>query len=78
EKLDFQYKLLGERNENSSIFSKLLKRINFARGVIRQIKRYKPDVIHSNDFDVLLMVYLSGYKKANIIFDAHEIYAKNA
>lgn len=78
EKLDFQYKLLGERNENRSILSKLLKRINFARGVIRQIKRYKPDVIHANDFDALLMVYLSGYKKANIIFDAHEIYAKNA
>ncbi|GGG95875.1 glycosyltransferase [Staphylococcus pragensis] len=76
--LDFKYKLLGEKSDNNSIFSKLLKRINFARGVIRQIKRYKPDVIHANDFDVLLMVYLSGYKKANIIFDAHEIYAKNS
>ncbi|BGE81399.1 glycosyltransferase [Staphylococcus petrasii] len=76
--LDFKYKLLGEKSDNNSIFSKLLKRINFAKGVIRQIKRYKPDVIHANDFDVLLMVYLSGYKKANIVFDAHEIYAKNA
>ncbi|MBI5972998.1 glycosyltransferase [Staphylococcus caledonicus] len=78
ETLDFQYKLLGKKDESNSIFSKLLKRVNFARGVIKQIKRYKPDVIHANDFDVLLMVYLSGYKKANIIFDAHEIYAKNA
>ncbi|MCI2774234.1 glycosyltransferase [Staphylococcus petrasii] len=76
--LDFKYKLLGEKSDNNSIFSKLLKRINFAKGVIRQIRRYKPDVIHANDFDVLLMVYLSGYKKANIIFDAHEIYAKNS
>lgn len=35
-------------------------------------------MIHANDFDVLLMVYLSNYKKANIVYDAHEIYAKNA
>ena len=55
-----------------------MKRINFTKNVIKQIKKYQPDVIHANDFDVLLMVYLSGYKNANIIFDAHEIYAKNA
>ncbi len=41
-----------------------------------EIKAFKPDVIHANDFDVLLMVYLSNYKKANIVYDAHEIYAK--
>ncbi|ARB76794.1 MULTISPECIES: glycosyltransferase [Staphylococcus] len=78
DKLDFQYKLFGEKSETTSIFSKLLKRINFTKNVIKQIKKYQPNVIHANDFDVLLMVYLSGYKNANIIFDAHEIYAKNA
>ncbi|KAK55480.1 glycosyltransferase [Staphylococcus lugdunensis] len=78
ESLDFNYKLIGKRNETKSIFSKLLKRISYAKNVIKVIKSYKPDVIHANDFDVLLMVYLSGYKNANIIFDAHEIYAKNA
>ncbi|HAP2020497.1 glycosyltransferase [Staphylococcus arlettae] len=76
--IDFKYKLIGDKKDSTSILSKLSKRIKFAKGVIRQIKNYKPDVIHANDFDVLLMVYLSGYKKANIIFDAHEIYAKNA
>lgn len=76
--IDFKYKLLGGKQDTTSILGKLSKRIKFAKGVIKQIKKYKPDVIHANDFDVLLMVYLSGYKKANIIFDAHEIYAKNA
>lgn len=76
--IDFKYKLLGAKQDTTSILGKLSKRTKFAKGVIKHIKKYKPDVIHANDFDVLLMVYLSGYKKANIIFDAHEIYAKNA
>src|SRR5699024_9017585 len=76
--LDFKYQLIGTNNDTTSILSKLLKRIKFAKEVIKEIKSFKPDVIHANDFDVLFMVYLSGYKKANLIFDAHEIYAKNA
>lgn len=75
---NFNFLLLGSKKDTSSIFGKLVKRIKFAKGVIKEIKDYQPDVIHANDFDVLFMVYLSGYKKANIIFDAHEIYAKNA
>ncbi|MGS0652689.1 glycosyltransferase, partial [Staphylococcus arlettae] len=74
--INFNFKLLGDKQDTTSILSKLSKRIKFAKGVIRQIKRYKPDVIHANDFDVLLMVYFSGYKNAKIVFDAHEIYAK--
>lgn len=77
-RLNFNYQLIGESNQTTSIVSKLMKRINFAKGVIHEIKMYQPDVIHANDFDVLLMVYLSGNKNAKLIFDAHEIYAKNA
>ncbi|MBE5672544.1 glycosyltransferase [Staphylococcus sp. SS35] len=76
--LDFNYHLLGKKKDPTNIFSKLIKRIGFAIGVIQEIRSYKPDVIHANDFDTLLMVYLSNYKKANIVYDAHEIYAKNA
>lgn len=76
ENLDCNYRLLGSKVDPKNILSKLIKRIRFAIGVIREIKAYKPDVIHANDFDVLLMVYLSNYKKANIVYDAHEIYAK--
>lgn len=62
ENLDCNYRLLGSK-ASKNILSKLIKRIRFATGVIREIKAYKPDVIHANDFDVLLMVYLSNYKK---------------
>ncbi|STY43599.1 Uncharacterised protein [Listeria grayi] len=46
--------------------------------MIRYIRNYRPAVIHANDFDVLLITYLSRYKGARIIYDAHEIYSKNA
>ncbi|MBK3954941.1 glycosyltransferase [Staphylococcus haemolyticus] len=77
-KLDFNYMLFGKKNDTKTIIGKLLKRIIYAKNVISTIKSYNPDIIHANDFDVLFMVYLSGKKNANIIFDAHEIYAKNA
>ncbi len=61
--------MLGSKVDPKNILSKLIKRIRFATGVIREIKAYKPDVIHANDFDVLLlMVYLSNYKKADLLF----------
>lgn len=63
ENLDCNYRLLGSKVDPKNILSKLIKRIRFATGVIREIKAFKPDVIHANDFDVLLMVYLSNYKK---------------
>ncbi|MEB7366453.1 glycosyltransferase [Staphylococcus borealis] len=77
-RLDFNYILFGKRKDTKTLVGKILKRINYARNVINTIKSYNPDVIHANDFDILFMVYLSGIKKTNIIFDAHEIYAKNS
>ncbi|HCZ7085090.1 TPA: capsular biosynthesis protein, partial [Staphylococcus aureus] len=68
ENLDCNYRLLGSKVDPKNILSKLIKRIRFATGVIREIKAFKPDVIHANDFDVLLMVYLSNYKKASIVY----------
>ncbi|PTG20074.1 glycosyltransferase [Staphylococcus chromogenes] len=77
-KVDFNLKLLGKNIDDSSMASKILNRIKFAFQVRKEIRNYQPDVIHANDFDVLFMVYLSGYRKARIIYDAHEIYAKNS
>lgn len=76
--LDFNYILFGKKEDTKTIFGKLIKRVMFAKDVIKTIKSYNPDVIHANDFDILLMTYLSGNKSANLIFDAHEIYAKNS
>lgn len=76
--LNFNYKLFGTGGAENSIIKKLVNRINFGIKVIKYIRKYKPDVIHANDFDVLLITYLSRYKKGKIVYDAHEIYSKNA
>lgn len=73
----FKYKLFGKTEKNESIPKKLIRRALFGLQVIYTIRKFKPDIIHANDFDVLMMVSLSGYKEAKVIFDAHEIYAKN-
>lgn len=77
ENLDCNYCLLGSKVDLKNIFFKLIKCIRFVIGVIWEIKVYKFDVIYVNDFDVLLMVYLSNYKKVNIVYDVYEIYVKN-
>ncbi|QRO85659.1 glycosyltransferase [Mammaliicoccus vitulinus] len=77
-KLKFNYKLFGSNNNENSIIKKIINRIKFGKNVIQFIKQYEPNVIHANDFDVLLIVYLSRYKKGKIIYDAHEIYSKNS
>ncbi len=69
ENLDCNYRLLGSKVDPKNILSKLIKRIRFATGVIREIKAYKPDVIHANDFDVLLRyVYIRAIIKKLILF----------
>lgn len=77
-KIDFNYKLFGINKSENTIFKKLINRVKFGKNVIRFIKEYKPEVIHANDFDVLFIVFLSRYKNAKIVYDAHEIYSKNA
>ncbi|UXU57624.1 glycosyltransferase [Staphylococcus agnetis] len=77
-KVDYNLKLLGKKIDDTKMIIKILNRIKFSYNVIKEIHKYKPEVIHANDFDVLFMVYISGYRKAKIIFDAHEIYAKNS
>lgn len=78
ESLNFNFKLFGKVDNENSIVKKLLNRIKFGVKVIKFIRKYKPDVIHANDFDVLLITYLSRYKKGKVVYDAHEIYSKNA
>ncbi|GGI03682.1 glycosyltransferase [Mammaliicoccus vitulinus] len=77
-KIDFNYKLFGLNKSENTIFKKLINRVKFGKNVIRFIKEFEPDVIHANDFDVLFIVFLSKRKNANIVYDAHEIYSKNA
>ncbi|WP_414054794.1 glycosyltransferase [Macrococcus equi] len=75
-KLNFNYQLIKVKTGNT-IISKALSRIRFGLKLIKAVKKYNPDVIHANDFDMLFFSYF--FKKPNqiLIFDAHEIYAKN-
>lgn len=77
EEYKYNFKLFGKTSKNENIIQKIFRRSTFGYCVIRTIYKYKPDIIHANDFDVLFMVKISGYKKAKVVFDAHEIYSKN-
>lgn len=45
---------------------------------VRYIREFKPDVVHSNDFDTLIYSYISAKLcKAAVIYDSHEVYAEN-
>ncbi|NJH67015.1 glycosyltransferase [Staphylococcus agnetis] len=77
-KLNFNLKLLGKKIDDTKMVSKIINRIKFAFNVSKEIRKYQPDVIHANDFDVLFIVFLSGYRNAKVVYDAHEIYAKNS
>lgn len=78
EEYKYNFKLFGKTEENENIVKKILRRATFGYCVIRTIYKLQPEVIHANDFDILFMVKISGYKKAKVIFDAHEIYSKNS
>ncbi|WP_239752726.1 glycosyltransferase [Mammaliicoccus sp. J-M40] len=77
EEYKYNFKLFGKTSKNENIIQKIFRRSTFGYCVIRTIYKYRPDIIHANDFDVLFMVKISGYKKAKVVFDAHEIYSKN-
>lgn len=76
--VNFNLKLLGKNIDDTKMISKIINRVKFAFNVSKEIRKYQPDIIHANDFDVLFMVFLSRYRKAKVIYDAHEIYSKNS
>lgn len=78
ENYPYNYKLFGKTTPNETLILKIGRRIKFGIDVIRKIHSYKPDIIHANDFDVLFITALSGYGLDKVVFDAHEIFAKNS
>ncbi|MGW7834702.1 glycosyltransferase [Staphylococcus xylosus] len=77
EEYKYNFRLFGKTEENENLVKKIFRRATFGYCVIRAIYKFQPEIIHANDFDILFMVKISGYKKAKVIFDAHEIYSKN-
>lgn len=78
ETLNFRYILIGDKKVEDTLIKKIWGRLKFAIKTIKYIKEFNPTIIHANDFDTLFIVFLSRNKKAKIVYDAHEIYSKNA
>lgn len=77
-KVDYNLKLFGKAVDDKGIINKIMNRAVFGLKTIFAIWKFKPDIIHANDFDTLFISKISNYKRAKIIFDAHEIYSKNS
>ncbi|MFC6118608.1 glycosyltransferase [Macrococcoides bohemicum] len=75
-KINFNYKLINTKASNN-IIGKAITRLSFGLKLINHLKKFNPDVIHANDFDMLFFAYFVKKKNQNLIYDAHEIYAKN-
>lgn len=77
-KLNFPYKIIDIQNKNVSIIKKVFERIKFGFELYKNAVQFKPDIIHSNDFDTLLFSVLASKKTgAKVVYDAHEIYSNN-
>ncbi|ATD31834.1 hypothetical protein BHM04_11845 [Macrococcus sp. IME1552] len=75
-KLNFPVELIKVYNSDN-ILTKAINRLLFGYKLIILLNKYKPDVIHANDFDMLFFSYFIKRKNQNLIYDAHEIYSKN-
>ena len=73
--VDFGEEYLGKLN---SVAKKLKRRLGYPRAAQKYIEDFCPDVIHANDFDMLIPAYRAARKcKAAVVYDSHEVYAEN-
>jgi len=71
---------LGEKyvGRVESLWGRIKRRIIRFYMPIIYIKRFKPNVVHANDFDTLIYSYIAAkLSHAAIIYDSHEVYAEN-
>ena len=73
--VDFGEEYLGRLN---SLTKKLKRRLGYPRQAQKYIQDFSPDVIHANDFDMLIPAYGAAKKcGAAVVYDSHEVYAEN-
>lgn len=66
---------LGKLN---SLWKKLKRRLEHPKRAQKYIEAFHPDVIHANDFDMLIPAYRAAKKcKAALVYDSHEVFAEN-
>lgn len=62
----------------NNIFKKIMRSIYINRTIGGIIIKEKPDLIHANDFDMLVPSYLAARNnKIPIVYDSHEIWVEN-
>ena len=60
------------------LFRKLKRERLRSKGIESAILHYKPDVIHANDLNALILVYRASKKlKCKLIYDSHEVNVEN-
>lgn len=73
--VDLGSEYLGKLN---SFTKKIKRRLEYPRRAKRLIEDFCPDVVHVNDFDMLISGYLAAKKcKAAVVYDSHEVFAEN-
>lgn len=73
--VDLGEEYLGKLN---SIGKKLKRRTEMPKRAQKLIEDFSPDVIHANDFDMLIPAYRAAKKcKAALVYDSHEVFAEN-
>lgn len=73
--VDFGEEYLGKLN---SVAKKLKRRLGYPRTAQKYIQDFCPDVIHANDFDMLIPAHRAAKKcGAAVVYDSHEVYAEN-
>ncbi len=73
--VDLGAEYLGKLN---SVSKKIKRRLAYPKQAQKYIEDFCPDVIHANDFDVLIPAYRAAKKcKAALLYDSHEVYAEN-
>lgn len=73
--IDLGEEYLGKLN---SLWKKLKRRLEYPKQAQKRIEDFCPDVIHANDFDMLIPAYRAAKKcKAALVYDSHEVFAEN-
>lgn len=61
-----------------SIGKKLKRRTEMPKRAQKFVEDFCPDVIHANDFDMLIPAYRAAKRcKAALVYDSHEVFAEN-
>lgn len=77
--LPFDIKLIPiDRATKSKILGKIIERVRIGFAFTTEAIKYRPDIIHANDFDTLPFGYLAARVcDSKLVYDSHELWSEN-